>query len=106
MEFSSFDFNIKGFSTFQVDIDLDVGGLGYTSIENSRIGFFAEKCGVTDSATQTSNFFLVGSQDGIALKEDDKKCKVQIVKFKCEKYIIWDFEMTPFISFFSKKVKP
>ena len=71
MEFSSFNFKI-GFWFFQVDIDLDVGGLGYTSIENSRIGFFAEKCGVTDSATQTSNFFLVGSQDGIALKEDDK----------------------------------
>ena len=46
-----------------MDIDLSVAGLGYSSVGTSRIGFFAEKCGVTDSATGSQKFYLVGSGD-------------------------------------------
>ena len=43
---------------------MSVSGLGYSSTQNSRIGFYAERCGVTDVATTTKKFYLVGSGDG------------------------------------------
>ena len=46
-----------------MNIEFDYAALGYTSQNSSKLGFYAEKCAITNADAPTTKFFLVGSDN-------------------------------------------
>ena len=57
---------------FQVNIEFDYSSLGYSSANASKIGFYAEKCGVSMAESPSTVFYLVGSGDNSGMYKKDE----------------------------------